>query len=105
MTMPGRLPKLQRTDQLKATFGTVLGYGPAGAGKTRSIKSLKKAGMNPIVIACELGETHGLLSLASEEIPFIVVTSHAETIEVIKELKKKKGKIEYEQQEFGAAIL
>jgi hypothetical protein len=99
------LPKLQRTDQLKATFGTVLGYGPAGAGKTRSIKSLKAAGFNPVVIACELGETHGLLSLASEEIPYIVVRTHAETIDVIREMKKKPGRIEYEQTEFGAAVL
>jgi hypothetical protein len=99
------LPKLSRTDQLKATFGTVLGYGPAGAGKTRSIASLKRAGMEPLVLACELGQTHGLLSLASSEIPFIQFTTHSELIEVLRELKKKPGKIEYEQTEFGSIVL
>jgi len=99
------LPKLYRTDMLKATFGTVLGYGPAGAGKTRSIKTLQQAGLAPVVLACELGETHGLLSLASEQIPYIVFRTHAELIEVLREMKRKPGKIEYEQTEFGTVVL
>jgi hypothetical protein len=99
------MPKLSRTDQLQATFGTVLGYGPAGAGKTRSIRTLKLAGLDPVVIVTELGETGGLLSLKSDNIPFIKVTSHAETIEVLREMKKKPGKVEYEQTEFGAVCL
>jgi AAA domain-containing protein len=99
------LPRLSRTNLLKASFGTVLGYGPAGAGKTRSIRTLKAAGMNPVVLVTELGETAGLLSLASDDIPFIRVTTHAELIEVVREMKRKPGKIEYEQQEFGAAVL
>jgi hypothetical protein len=99
------LPKLSRTDQLKATFGTVLSYGPAGSGKTRSILSLVTAKMNPIVLVCELGETHGLLSLQSSSVPYLVVTSHAELVDVLRELKKKPGKVEYEQTEFGAVVL
>jgi hypothetical protein len=99
---PG-LPKLSRTDQLKATFGTVLGYGPAGAGKTRSIRTLKRH--NPLVLATELGETHGLLSLASDNIPFIPIGSHNELIDVIRALQTKPGKVEYDQVEFGAVIL
>jgi hypothetical protein len=99
------LPKLSRTDLLKATFGTVLSYGPAGAGKTRSIRSLVDAGMAPIVLACELGQTHGLLSLASSAIPFVPFTSHAELIEIVREMKKKPGKIEYEETEFGSVVL
>jgi hypothetical protein len=99
---PG-LPKLSRTDLLQATFGTVLAYGPGGAGKTRSIRTLKR--YNPLILATELGETHGLLSLASDDIPFIPIHSHAEIIEVIKILKSKPGKIEYDQTEFGAVIL
>ena len=99
------LPKLSRTDLLKASFGTVLGYGPAGAGKTRSIRTMKAAGFNPLVLATELGETHGLLSLSSDEIPFIPIYNHAELIDVIRACKSKPGKIEYDQTEFGAIIL
>jgi hypothetical protein len=100
-----KLPQLYRTSQLKATFGTVLSYGPGGAGKTHSIRMLKKHGMNPIVLACELGQTHGLLSLQADDIPYVVVTSHAETIDVIKALKRKPGKCEYDGTEFGAVVL
>lgn len=103
--MKSSLPKLFRTDMLQATYGTVLGYGPAGAGKTRSIKSLKDGGLNPLVVACELGETHGLLSLQAEQIPYVVVTGHNEMIDVLAELRRKPGKIEYEQSEFGCVVL
>jgi hypothetical protein len=99
------LPKLYRTDQLKAAVATVLGYGPAGAGKTRSIKTLQDEGLNPVVIACELGETKGLLSLASQGIAAVNITSHSELIEVVREMKRKPGKVEYEQTEFGAVVL
>lgn len=104
-TGPKKLPSLSRTGLLKATFGTVLSYGPAGAGKTRSIKTLMDAGMNPIIIACELGETSGLLSLQTSNIPFLQVESHAEIIDVIRAMKRKPGKVEYEQTEFGAVVL
>lgn len=99
------LPKLQRTNELKANFATILGYGPARGGKTRSVERCYEAGLNPVIIATELGETSGLLSLASSPIAFIKVTNHAETIDVIKELGRKRGKIEYEQQEFGMVVL
>jgi hypothetical protein len=99
------MPKLQRTDALKATFGTVLGYGPAGSGKTRSIKSLKDGGHSPLVLATELGETHGLLSLAAEDIPFVEIPDHSTLIEVLAELRRKPGKIEYEQTEFDTVVL
>jgi hypothetical protein len=102
---PKALPPLQRTDLLKATFGTVLSYGPAGAGKTRSISTLHKAGLDPLVLVTELGETSGLLSIAGSAIAFVKVTSHAELIEVIRECKRKPGKVEYGQQEFGAVVL
>jgi hypothetical protein len=103
--MYGKLPPLQRTSMLKATFGTVLGYGPAGAGKTFSIKTLMKHGLNPVLLITELGETGGLLSVQDLDIPFIRVSSHAETIDVIKAMKRKPGKIEYDQTEFGAVVL
>lgn len=99
------LPKLFRTNMLQASFGTVLGYGPAGAGKTRSIETLAKHGFNPVVIATELGETSGLLSLGSSEIPFLRVESHEELLHVVQAMKRKPGKIEYEQTEFGAVVL
>jgi hypothetical protein len=99
------LPKLQRTNELKASFGTVLGYGPAGAGKTSSILSLLNAGMNPFVIGAEIGETCGFLSLSDKNVPFVKVDDHATTIEVIRALKRKPGKCEYEGQEFGAVVL
>ena len=99
------MPKLQRTDQLKANFATILGYGPARGGKTRSVEEMHKQGLSPVIVATELGETSGLLSLSSSPIPFIKVTSHQETMEVLAELKKKPGKVEYEQTEFGAVVL
>jgi len=99
------LPKLQRTDLLKASFATLLGYGPARGGKTRSVEECYRQGLSPVIIATELGETHGLMSLSSSPIPFIKVSSHNETMEVIAELGKKPGKIEYEQTEFGMVVL
>jgi hypothetical protein len=102
---PKSLPSLQRTDQLKANFATILGYGPARGGKTRSVEEMYKQGLNPVIIATELGETSGLLSLASSPISFIKVTSHTETMEVLSEMKRKPGKVEYQQTEFGAVIL
>lgn len=102
---PAKLPKLQRTDQLKASFATILGYGPARGGKTRSVARMKDAGLDPLILVTEVGETHGLLSLQSSAIPFIVCHTHTELIEVVRELKRKPGKIEYEQTEFGSVVL
>jgi hypothetical protein len=61
--------------------------------------------MEPLVLACELGETHGFLSLKSSDVAFLPVESHEDVISVVRELKKKKGKVEYEQQEFGCVVL
>jgi hypothetical protein len=105
MTNGKKLPQLFRTSTLKASYGTVLGYGPAGAGKTRSIETLAAHEMNPVVIVTELGETHGLLSLASSDIGFIPVTSHNELLDVIRAMKRKPGKVEYDGTEFGAVVL
>src|SRR5678816_2163837 len=104
-TASGKLPDLYRTSMLQAKVATGLGYGPGGAGKTFSIKKLKEHGLNPVVLATELGQTHGLLTLQSEDIPFIPITSHAEIIEVVKQMKQKPGKIEYKQTEFGSVVL
>jgi hypothetical protein len=101
----GKLPKLQRTSALKVAVGTVLSYGPGGAGKTFSIKKMKEHGMNPVVLTTELGLTHGLLTLQSEDIPYIPITTHNEAMEVIAAMKRKPGKIEYEQTEFGSVVL
>jgi hypothetical protein len=105
MSPHSKLPQLFRTEQLQASYGTVLGYGPAGSGKTRSIETLAEHGMNPVILATELGETHGLLSLASSKVAYIPVSTHAETIDVIRALKSKPGKIEYDQTEFGTVVL
>ena len=99
------LPKLNRTVDLQASVATILGYGPAGAGKTRSIRTLKEEGFNPIVIACELGETHGLLSLATDDIPYVVVENHDQIVQVIAALKKTPGKVSYEGQDFDTVVL
>jgi len=103
--MVGKLPELFRTSQLKASYGTVLGYGPAGAGKTRSILTLAEHEMNPLILATELGETHGLLSLASSDIGFIKIETHAMLIDVIRACKRKPGKVEYGEVEFGSVVL
>lgn len=99
------LPKLNRTDELENLYGTVLVYGPAGAGKTRATKTLVTHGFNPIVIACELGNTAGLLSLKSSKIPFVQVGTQKETVEVIQAMKRVPGKVTYDGQEFGAVVL
>jgi hypothetical protein len=39
MTAHADLPKLFRTSEQRATYGTLLAYGPAGAGKTYSIRT------------------------------------------------------------------
>jgi len=103
--MAGTMPKLQNTNTLRATYGTVLSYGPAGAGKTRSIGTLQKAKMNPLILATEIGETGGLLSLVGLGVPFLKVTSHEELIQVIRALRAKPGKVEYDGTEFGAVVL
>lgn len=100
-----KLPKLMRTSMLSASYGTVLSYGPAGAGKTRSIATLKNHGMNPVILRTELGETGGLLSVKSSDIPFIPCTTHEEVMSVLRAMKRKPGKVEYEQTEFGAVVL
>lgn len=100
-----KLPQLFRTSQLKASFGTVLGYGPAGAGKTRSIRTLVDHGLNPVILACELGETHGFLSIQSSDLAYIPVKTHEDVINVIRAMKRKPGKVEYDQTEFGAVVL
>jgi len=102
---PKLMPTLQRTDQLKANFATILGYGPARGGKTRSVEAMHTAGLNPLILATELGSTSGLLSLASSPIPFLKITTHEEMMEVLAELSKKPGKVEYDQTEFGSVII
>jgi hypothetical protein len=101
----GKLPPLENTDNLRDYFATILSYGPAGAGKTHSIKTLKDWGLNPITLVTEVGPTAGVLTLKGLGLPFIRLSSHQETIAVLRELKKKQGKVEYEQQEFGAVVL
>jgi AAA domain-containing protein len=105
MSSIGKLPSLFRMNELKASFGTVLSYGPAGAGKTRSIETLEKHGMAPLVLVTELGETGGCLSVASSNICGLKITSHPMLIDVIRALKRKAGKVEYEQTEFGSVVL
>jgi hypothetical protein len=90
---------------LKANYATILGYGPARGGKTRSVEECQKQGLRPLILATELGETCGLMSLATTPIPFLKVTSHQELIEVISELKRIPGKVTYEGQDFGMVVL
>jgi hypothetical protein len=67
--------------------------------------TLVDEGLNPLIIVTELGTTSGLLSIQSRKIPFLKVVNHDELIEVIAELKKKPGKLEYQQTEFGSVVL
>jgi hypothetical protein len=95
------LPKLFRTDQLKATFGTVLGYGPAGGGKTFSIRTCP----NPIILSTELGETAGFLSLGDVSLPALRVTNHDTLVAVVQELNKYPGRCSYEGLDFETVVL
>jgi hypothetical protein len=101
----GKLPELYRTSMLKAAYGTVLGYGPAGAGKTRSIKTLVAHRLKPLIIVTELGQTGGLLSIAAEDIPYVVVHTHQEILDVIRAMKRKPDRVEYAGEEAGAVVL
>lgn len=108
--MLDKLPELQDTNDLRATYATLLGYGPAGAGKTHSIIGLKQAGFKPLVLRTELGETGGLLTLVGAGVPFIPITSHNQLVMVLKALKKKPDKITYNdkegnEREFGTVVL
>jgi hypothetical protein len=61
--------------------------------------------MNPLILVTEIGETGGLLTLQGLGVPFLKVSTHAELIEVIHALRRKPGKVEYEDIEFGAVVL
>lgn len=100
-----KLPSLQYPGDLKNPFGTVLGYGPAGAGKTRSVITLKEHGFSPVMLSTELGQTRGCLSITYERIPIIPISSHIEIIDVIRALRSKPGKVEYDQVEFDSVVL
>ena len=105
----GKLPVLQRTNSLKAPVATILGYGPGGAGKTRSVQTIVDAGFNPIILRTELGKTGGLLSIATPPetpgIAFVVIESHQQMMDVIRELKKKKGTVSYGADTFDYVVL
>ena len=99
--MPSSLPKLYRTDELEASYATVLGFGPAGAGKTYSIRSCPK----PLILATELGETKGFLSLQDLHLPFIPIGSHDDLVSVIAELNSTPGECSYEGENFETIVL
>ena len=101
--MKSSLPTLYRTDQLKASYATVLGFGPAGSGKTYSIRSCPK----PLVLATELGETKGFLSLQDLHVPFIEINSHDDLIAVIAELNSRpeSSPCQYQGEEFETIVL
>jgi hypothetical protein len=102
--MPSSLPKLFRTDELDATYATVLGFGPAGSGKTYSIRSCPK----PLILATELGETKGFLSLQDLHMPFIPIDSHDDLVAVISELNStfaNGAPCQYQGEEFETIVL
>jgi hypothetical protein len=103
--MAGKLPSTRRTSELKNSFGTVLSYGPAGAGKTRSIKTLVDHGLTPMILRTELGETGGLLSIQGTDIDYLVIEDQIMMIDVIKAMKRKPGVCEYEQKAYDTVIL
>ena len=97
------LPELFRTDQLQATYATVLGFGAAGTGKTYSIRTCPK----PIILATEIGETKGFLSLQDLRIPFVKIDSHDDLVAVVAELTSNPavGACAYAGETFDTVVL
>lgn len=70
---------LKTTSGLTENGVKILAYGEAGAGKTRLIPTLP----NPIAISVE----GGLLSIQSDDVPYLEVTTFEELVEAFKWLK------------------
>jgi hypothetical protein len=64
-------------------------YCMPGWGKTRSMRTLD----SPLILSTESGETQGLMTLRSVDLPFIEIRSWDELFLVLQELRQKKGKI------------
>jgi hypothetical protein len=94
------LPPLQRASELKAPFATILIYAPARFGKTYMTRTAKK----PFVIATEIGDTSGLLTLSDMDIPFVKVTTWDDMVLVVQELKKHK-RCQYQGTEVDTVIV
>lgn len=100
-TKKPNLPELMRTNELENLWATILGYGPARGGKTRSVEECFRQGLKPVIVNTELGKTGGLLSLKSSPIFFIKVRSHGELMEVVQEMKREPGKVSFPKKESG----
>jgi hypothetical protein len=86
---------LTRTSELKAPKATILAYAPARWGKTYSIRTCLK----PLVLATEMGDTLGLLSLSDLDIPFIKIENSDHMLEVARQLTMDNCVIEGERYE------
>jgi hypothetical protein len=76
--------KLQRTSQLKAPKATILVYAPPRWGKTHMIQTAR----DPLILATELGDTLGLLTLSHLDLPYIELTGTKQALDVIRALKR-----------------
>jgi len=82
-----------------------MGFGPAGGGKTHSIQTILDEGFRPIVLACELGQSMGFMTLKHRRIPVVQVNTHDDYVLVMAELHKIPGKTSYAGEEFDFVIL
>jgi hypothetical protein len=82
--------KLTRTNELKAPRATILLYAPPRWGKTHSIQTLT----NPLILATELGDTNGLLTLSHLDLPFIAIEDSMHFKQVVTELILKDCTVE-----------
>jgi hypothetical protein len=99
------LPGLFYTNEVRNDYATILGFGPAGGGKTFSIQTILDEGFKPVVIACELGQSMGFLTLKHVKIPAIPVDSHVEFKLVMAELQREPGIVQYDGQTFDFVIM
>lgn len=91
--------RLSRTSDLKAPKATILLYGPPRWGKTHSIQTLDK----PLILATELGDTQGLMTLQHLNLPFIAIENTDHLTSVTQDLIRNNCVVEGEK--FNSVVL
>jgi len=97
--------ELSRTSKIRSPYASILLYGPPRWGKTYLIGECAKAGMRPLVISTELGDSGGLSTLADQDIPYIQISNWNDMIRFVAELKRQPGKTRFGDEEFDIVFV